>query len=217
MEFPGPVAADLADVHSLNRAYLRLLTSTRDGSELRDRLPAQVRDAIRGVSAVQQERLAEVPFLLLSLREQDGDLWERLLSRPAGRDLFSRETPLIQPRQKLLFAALAYVWQLGRHNVYAARLVCGASRRWCELVSGCPLARFLDRAGERGDLLVPRFAHDAVVWQRLLTAGVADEPGVRTAAHLTALQTLLTRSAESKKQPLRSAACARKAPSSTRN
>ena len=217
MEFPGPVAAEFADVGSLNRASLRLLTNTGEGRDLRSRLPAQVRDAVRAVSPVQQERLAQVPFLLLSLREQDSDLWKRLLTGAAGRDLFTRETPLTQPRQRLLLAALAYVWQLGRHNVYAARLVCGASRQWCDLVASCPLPRFLDRAGERGDLLVPRFAHDAVVWQRLLTAGVAEDPGIRSAAHLTSLQTLLTRAAEPKAQSLRSAACARKQPAATRN
>lgn len=217
MEFPGPVAADLADVSSLNRAYLRLLTSSRDGEDLRDRLPARVRDAICAVSDVQQERLAEVPFLLLSLREQDTLVWEQLLARAAGRDLFTPQMRLTPPRQKLLLAALAYAWQLGRYNVYAAHLVFGASRQWCDLVSSCPLASFLDWAGERGDLLVPRFADDAVVWQRLLSAGVADDPGIRRAAHLTSLQTLLTRAAEPQPQSLRSAACARNVPATTRS
>lgn len=216
MDFPGPVAADFVDVRSLNRAFLRLLTHSRDGRGLRDNLPAPVRDRVCAISTVQQERLAALPFLLVSLSEQDMDTWERLLARPGGRDLFVRETPLAQPRQRLFLAALAYAWQLGRHNAYAARLVCGASRQWCDLVSACPLARFLDLAGERGDLLVPRFADDSLLWQRLLGAGVAEDASIRNVAHVSALQKLLTGTAAPRQQQLRSAACARKAPTATR-
>lgn len=217
MEFPGLVAADLADAYSLNRAFLRLLAEPAGGQDLRAPLPQAVRRMLRGCQGARLDRLAEAPFLLLSLREEDTALWQVVLSSDGHGDLFAAPASALEPRQRLYLASLACAWQLARHHTYAARIFLGAPKHWCELVAQCPLARFLDSAGRRGDVMLPRFAETPSVWVRLLCGGTSDDPGVRRAAHVSALQAILTRVGTSRAAPLRSAACDRRDPVTMRS
>lgn len=212
MEFPVPAAADLADVGALNRAFLRLLADSAAGSRLRAMLPPTLRRVAATTSPAQMERLGEAPFLLLSLREHDLGYWQQLVTRPPCADLFAPTEASGAACQRLALAALAYTWQLGRHDPYSAGVVCGVSRRWCELVCAYPLATLLDRVGGNAGLLAPRLADDARFWGRLFRAGCADESEVRRAAQLSCLQTILMRMDDALPERYRSAACAGAAP-----
>lgn len=211
MEFPVPVAADLADVGALNRAFLRLLADSAAGSRLRAMLPQSLRAAAAATSPGQVARLGEAPFLLLCLREHDLGYWQQLVDRSPCGDLFT-VAEAHGACQQLTLAALAFAWQLGRHDPYSASVVCGVSRSWCELVCAFPLATLLDRAGGNPKLLAPRLAEDARFWGRLFRAGCADDNEVRRAAQLSCLQTVLMRVEAEPRQRYRSAACAGAAP-----
>ena len=100
MEYRGPEIADLTDVRFLHAAFLESLS--RDlGEHLRRELPASLRPAVAALSARQIERLADVPFLLLSLSESYDTYWNGLLHDRPVRDLFtpshSAADPLAHP------------------------------------------------------------------------------------------------------------------------
>jgi hypothetical protein len=191
MEFNGPEAADLSDVRSLNVAFLELLSSG-DGEQLRRTLPASLRTAVAKLTHRQIERLAAVPFLLLSLSESDDAYWGRVSADSPVRDLFAPSHHVISPLGQIATAALGFLWQLARKNPYAARLVSGASLNWCEQLAASTLLLVMQRAAEDQRVVVPRMAANRAFWHRLLSAGLSSEAEVRRAAHLSALQTMLT-------------------------
>ena len=206
MEFTGPENADLRDVRSLNAAFLEYLGGA-NGEPLRRQLPASLRPAVAAISGKQVERLADVPFLLMSLNESDDTYWDRcLLDRPV-RDLFTPVHTETDSLAQIASAALGFLWQLARKNPYAVRLISGASLNWCEQLAACTLLHVLQRAVEDQRIVAPRLAEDSVFWHRLLGAGLSSEMGVRRASHLSALQTVLTPVATATNRHFRSAAC----------
>jgi len=206
MEYAGPENADLSDVHSLNVAFLEYLSSNH-GEQLRRELPASLRPAVVALSSRQIERLAGVPFLLMSLSESDDTYWDRLLLDRPVRDLFTPSHSDADPLAQIASAALGFLWQLARRNPYAVRLICGATLNWCEQLAACTLLHVLQRAVADPRILVPRLADDSVFWQRLLGAGLSSESDVRRASHLSALQAVLTPVVTSTHRRFRSAAC----------
>lgn len=195
--FPGPSGTDLRDVAAINLRYLRHCRRQAAGGPL-----AGIRDL--GDAAL--ARLADVPFLLLSLREHDGAFWSAVLGAERNADLFEvREAAIGDADVRI--AAIAFLWQLCRRNLHTARLVAGAPAEWCEGLLGCPLIELIDRCSKRPGLLVPRLADDGAFWHRLLTAGVAGDPVLRRAAHLAALHRVLTRQAGGARARLAAAAC----------
>jgi hypothetical protein len=206
MEFTGPEIADLTDVRSLNAAFLEYLSSD-SGEHLRRELPASLRPAVAALSSRQIERLAGVPFLLMSLSESDDRYWDRLLLDGPASDLFTPSHSAADPLAQIASAALGFLWQLARRNPYAVRLICGASLNWCEQLSACTLLHVLQRAVADQRLLAPRLADDSVFWYRLLGAGLSSESVVRRASHLSALQTVLTPLVVTTNRRFRSAAC----------
>ena len=206
MEYTGPEIADLTDVLSLNAAFLEYLSST-NGEQLRRHLPASLRPVVAALSARQIERLATVPFLLMSLSESDDAYWDRPTPDRPVRDLFAPSHSEADPLAQIASATLGFLWQLARKNPYAVRLICGASLNWCEQLAACTLLHVLQRAVEDQRVAVPRLAEDSVFWYRLLGAGLSSESNVRQASHLSALQTVLTPIAASTKRRFRSAAC----------
>ena len=206
MEYTGPEIADLTDVRSLNAAFLEYLSSA-NGEQLRRHLPASLRPAMAALSGRQIERLATVPFLLMSLSESDDAYWDQLMPDSPVGDLFTPAHSEVDPLAQIASAALGFLWQLARRNPYAVRLICGASLNWCEQLAACTLLHVLQRAVDDQHIVVPRLAEDRVFWHRLLGAGLSSESEVRQASHLSALQTVLTPAAASTKRRFRSAAC----------
>ena len=191
MDYSGPQPADFANVRSLNKAFLRCLRSVAAGSRMRRMLPEAAGNTVLGLGEGEIARLADAPILLVSVREYDDSYWQTLLdSEPTGSLLDDRPgTPEVA---EVAAATLAFLWQAARHNPYAARLVSGATLAWCERLAGWTLQGVLWRARGRGDLLEPRFAGDAEVWQRLLESGLSPLPEVRRAARIAVLQRMLT-------------------------
>lgn len=208
MDYQGPQAADLADVYSLNTAFLACLHApgTAAGSLLRRMSPALV-ERFASLNARQLARLARTPFMLLSLREHDDEFWDGLLRRDAERDLLA---PLEQPSgdiAQLTAAGMGFLWQLSKRNPYTARLVGGATLYWCERIATRTLMELLRRVVRCDHILEPRLADNSDFWRKLLNAGVSPERDVRVAARLCALQTMLTQSPAAIYRRLPAAAC----------
>ncbi len=206
MDFTGPVAADLIDVRSLNIAFLEYLSGPQ-GEQLRQALPAPLRPALAAMTDRQVKRLAAVPFLLFTLGESDDAYWDHLLGDRPVRDLFAATRNDSDPLGQITSAALGFLWQLARKNPYAARLLSGGTVHWCEQLASCTLLFVLQCAVENPELIGPRLPNNTVFWHRLLGAGLSSEADVRRAAHLCALQTMLTPIETTGSQRFRSAAC----------
>ena len=182
------------------------------GQSLRQTMTARVRPVIRDLTDLQLERLSTTPFMLMSLRERDVDYWQTVLSEDANRDLFDGASP--EPgEEQLVTGGIAFLWQLARRNPYSARLLSGATIRWCEELADRTLLQILQRTRSRNDLLQPRFASNDEFWSRLLGPGLSSVAKVRNAAHLAALQTMLTNDPAVQYRPVKAAACSTLAPS----
>jgi len=206
MEYTGPESTDLRDVRSLNVAFLEYLASNT-GEQLRRELPVSLRSAVAALSLRQIERLAAVPFLLMSLNELDDGYWDRSSSDSPVRDLFTPARNETDPLAQIASAALGFLWQLARKNPYAVRLICGASLNWCEQLANRTLLHVLQTAAANPGIVVPRLADNSVFWHRLLGAGLSSESVVRRASHLSALQTVLKPVDRTANSRFRSAAC----------
>ena len=215
MDYAVPTAADLADVKSLNHALLGLLRSGR-GKPLCAALPNAYQRIVAGLTDLQVEQLATLPFLLMSLHEQDDRYWVELLDDEPHRDLFAVNDAVIEEHSKIGAAAIGFAWQLARRNPYTARLVCGASLAWCERLASRPLMDVLLRAADRTDLLTLRQSGHEEFWRRLLGPGLNADKSVRRSAHLSALQMILTTVGGENLRRLPSAACRTAVPSVNR-
>jgi len=206
MEFSGPDVADFANVARLNHAFLVRLRHVAHGRRLRALMPAATGALAARLTDLQIERLSGAPFLLLSLREREEAFWRVLTHQDSNFDLFETAAP-DRPPDPLATAALSFLWQLAARNPYAARLVSGATLAWCERLSECTLVDTLQRVACRDDCIEPRLAGDGVLWTRLLGPGLSSNDTVRSAAHLTALQVVLTADPMTGYRELRPAAC----------
>ena len=206
MNLYPPEPADLIDVRSLNVAFLEYLSGP-EGEQLREDLPQPLRPVVAALRERHIERLAEVPFLLLTVRETDDAYWSRALSDSPVRDLFATGRDAADPLARIGSAAVAFLWQLSRRNTYATRLICGASLRWCEQLAACTLLSVLQCAAKHTDLVGPRLADAPAFWQRLLGAGLCSDDNTRRAAHLVSLQAILAPVDASGAARFRAAAC----------
>lgn len=208
MEFQGPEPADLANVNALNRAFLDWLRVTGPAESLQSGLPPDIHVALAGLDRRQLERLARVPFLLMSLREYDDTRWRSLFADRRSMDLLRALQPADEEAARLIAAGLGFLWQLAKRNPYAARLVSGANLNWCEQLADCTLMELYTRVAEENSLLEPRMTDSPELWNKLLTAGVSARRDVRIAARVSALQTVLTRGPATAYRQLATAACA---------
>jgi len=212
MDFQGPEAADLANVHSLNQAYL---------DELR-RHDANASGTVSGIFNVAAELgslnrakaalLAQCPFLVFALPEAADSRWTRLFSDDEQADLFGGHARPPESGARLVAATLGFLWELTRRNPYAARLVSGASLDWCERLADSSPVRVFRFAGGEPNLLAPRLALRTEFWTKLLGAGISEDREIRRAAQLCALQTVLTRQPAVHYHRLPAAACLMPAP-----
>jgi len=199
MTFEGPASVDYRNVSALNRAYLSLLTSNRHARQSAQRLSPPLLGRITSLTRHQADRLAATPFMLLSFRERDDRLWSQILADQRGRDLFT--TTVGDDYDRLRSAGLGFVWQLARQNPYTLRLICGASLHWCEQIAERTVFGLLAAAAPHADLLELRRANDTELWRKLLDNGICRDTRVRAAAHVSALQMVLTRPAETVSRP----------------
>lgn len=212
MSFDCPDAADYANVHTLNRAFLLLLRNREPSGQWLAPLPDTLGKRLSLLSLAQMSRLSEAPFLLFSLRERDDQLWDDLLGDGHNRDLFSSEMDGKDEAGRLAAAALGFIWQIAKGNPYSARLICGASVHWCELIAEQTVYQLLVCASTRRDLLQLRCPGDSRLWTKLLQSGVSPDRELRLAAHLTALRTVLQNPPQRSSQTWASAACASRQP-----
>lgn len=199
MEYEGLTRDDLANIHALNRSFLKAISGSAE----------EVFGVIarRRLTDSQLSRLAGVPFLLFSFREHDNDYWQRVLADSPQLDLIDSGNPPDENIAQLQVAGLGFLWQLVRRNPYAARIVSGASVSWCERIAGLTLVSLLQSAAPRGDLLRMRFPDEETVWRRLLKDGISSQHQTRLASHYSALQALLTRAPELRYSRVAAAAC----------
>ena len=205
MAFDGPAPVDYRNVSALNCAYLALLQSSRRARRSLHQLSSPLCRRITSLTPHQVDRLSATPFLLLSFRERDDKLWSQILSADSGQDLFTR--PVADDLERLQSAGLGFVWQLARQNPYTLRLICGATLHWCEQIAERTFFGLLAAVAPHPDLLELRRGNDDQLWLKLLNNGVSRETGVRTSAHVSALQTLLTRPATGVPRTSAVAAC----------
>lgn len=196
MEYEGLTADDLGNVRALNRAWLRLANEEAGG--------------FGALDEARRARLADSPFLLFTLREEETPLWSALLGDEPQGDLLERRAGRAQ--RDLQSACLGWLWGLVQHKPYAARVVTGAPLTWCESIAAHPLVRLLRRAAG-ADLLRPRFGDDSPLYRRLLLRGGSALRDARTAAQIAALQAVLTAAEFARFGRLPAAACRRQTPS----
>lgn len=190
MEYQGLIEDDVMNVRALNRAWLRLAA---DGA-----------GQFAALDDARRRRLADAPFLLFTLRENETTLWSALLADRPQQDLFAR--PVAADRRDLQAACLAYLWQLAHRNPFVARIVGGVPLQWCELVASYPLVRVLRRTGD-ADLIRPRFHRDSPMHRRLLSRGGSAVREARSAAQMAAMQAMLTAAEIAQFGRLPAAAC----------
>ncbi len=212
MDYEGPSAVDYENVFSLNGAFLALLRREPAARRCMFDMPEALASRLVALNAHQSDRLARTPFLLFSLRERDDHFWSAVFDAPANRDLFSVPPSSTDELGRLIAAGLGFVWQLAKHNSYAARLICGASLHWCEQLTERTFLHVLALAGMQQDVLVVRAAADTELWSKLLDCGISRENEVRHAAHISALQCVLTSAAVPTSTRWATAACAVRTP-----
>ena len=196
MEYQGLTEDDVINVRALNHAWLTMQAGGTDHFAVLD-------DSRR-------ERLADAPFLLFTLRENEPQLWAALLEGGPQRELFA-ECPGSAQHQ-LQVACLAWLWDLARRNPYVTRVVAGAPLDWCERIAAYPLMHVLKNAAE-ADLVRPRFRTDSPMHRRLLLRGGSALRAARSAAQLAAMQAMLTAAHLAQYGRLPAAACRLHAPS----
>ena len=192
MLYACPEPDDFAETRALNRAFLAFLLAGSASDPHFGDLHPQLAVRLRSLDSDQVERLADVPFLLLSFREADRALWERALTYEAVAEP-AECSPRDGERQRLVAAALGFAWQLARRNPYVLRLLSGTSLHWCERLAEQPFIAVVHRASASGDLPRLRAARDTGVWRKLLTDGVSRRDRIRRAAQLSSLHMRLTR------------------------
>ena len=178
MEYEGLTRDHLANVEALNRGWLRCWPES--GASTGD-LKGRLRD-----------RAATAPFLLFSFREQDDDLWSRLLERPHQPDLVDESQQSNDALRAVQFTGLAFIWSLARRNPYAARIITGASSRWCERITSVTLMRVLERTSGRS-LIRPRLETTSLMHKEF--------------AQIGAFQSMLTTGQPASNGRLKAAAC----------
>ena len=190
-DFQGPSADDYTNVQALNTAFVK---------------------ATSGLKGPQRGRLAAAPFLLFSLRENDLDWWSGVLADQRQGDLMEPTELESSELRRIQSAAMSFLWQLGRRNPYAARIISGGTNAWCEMITDLPLVTLLNRIGARDDLIVSRLNDPVAIGERLLTSGTSSRRQVRRSSQLTVLQTLLTRAGLASYTRLPAAACSMSEP-----
>ena len=178
MEFEGLTRDHLANVEALNRGWLRCWPESGASAA---NLAARLR-----------ERAATTPFLLFSFREQDEDLWSRLLEKPRQPDLLDQPLRSDDGLHTVQLSGLAFIWWLAWRNPYAARIISGAPAGWCEKITSVTLMRVLE-CTSGCSLIEPRLETTSMMHKGY--------------AQIGALQSMLTTGQPASNGRLKAAAC----------
>ena len=216
MEYEPPDASDLANIFSLNRAFLGWLAGRREQAPATSRLPPALVGRITALAPRRARHLAASPFLLFGFADGDERRWQAIFEAAPDRDLFADGMQPDRGQAELLCAALGFLWDLSRRRPYVARVLCRADPGWCERLADCALVDVLQRAVATNGMLGLIRSDDENFWHRLLGAGTDEDAAIRRAARLAALQTLLTGPPKSAYTRLPAAACAMPRPERTR-
>ena len=195
MAFDGPQKADFGNIVPLNEAFLALLRSEKGLRKCIADLPESQRHRLVTLDRSEALRLAQTPFLLFSFREHDDVYWNRILNDPASPGLFHGRVS--ESVRTLVSSALGFAWHLAQRDPFTLRLFSGAPLSWCETVADLPLHQLLDAVYRSGDLPVLRFSYHREMWRSLLDFGVSCNAPIRTAAQMSGLQIVLSRSQQS--------------------
>ena len=207
MILEGPGHNDFANIRALNSEFVRIICARPALSGLDDAHQRQ----LHSLRHRQRDWLAGAPFLLFSLYEREATRWQQLLAdQPSGNLFDVAEEP--GGLHELAAAAAGFLWQLSRQNPHAARMISGASPTWCDQVATATYFDLLYRVRRQRVPITARQAGGVDLWARLLGPGVSPESDVRSAAHIAALQSVLTTGSESEKSDWRLAASASRAP-----
>ena len=203
MFYDGPTQQDYVNIKAINREFIKQLRDKPDRFDL-DKLQAA---RLQALGRQQLERLASTPFLLLSLQENNEIAWSAVCNADPNTDLFENGGALDHGLSNLLATTAGFLWQLAQQNPHTVRLICGASPGWCEMITAMTYFELVTSIRNRADLLVIRQAPKTDIWAKLLVDGVRAERNVRSAAHIAALQMLLTACAGPGPTPWPVAAC----------
>ena len=207
MRYERPETTDFANVEALNRAFLALVAGPTAAPAGHSLAADEVTTQLGQLTGEQREHLASCPFLVFTLDEGDATRWRRLFDTDETHDLVDAMQRPPDAHARLAAASLGFLWELSRRNPYAVRLVCGASMEWCQQLAASMPICLVQFASNEPCLLTPRFVTRRSVWQKLLAAGTSDDPEIRTAAQVAALQVMLTHDAAESYQPVAAAAC----------
>jgi hypothetical protein len=188
MYYDGPTHLDYVNINALNREFVKLLRDQPDRFGF-DKLQ---QDRLAALGKQQLERLAATPFLLLSIQEDNEAQWRTVCNADPNSDLFQKKGADDVELANILAMTAGFLWQLAQQNPYTVRLICGASPAWCEMITAMTYFELVTVVRDRADLLVMRQAPNMDIWSKLLVDGVRAERKVRSAAHMAALQMLLT-------------------------
>lgn len=188
MFYDVPTQQDYVNIHALNREFVKLLRDQPDQFG-QDKLQTS---RLSALTRAQLESLASTPFLLLSIQEHNEPAWRAICSPDPNTDLFESTGANDPAAANLLAATAGFLWQLAKQNPYTVRLICGASRTWCEMITAMTYFELVTSIQNCADLLVMRQAPNTDIWAKLLVDGVHADRHVRSAAHIAALQMLLT-------------------------
>lgn len=188
MFYDCPTQLDYVNIHALNREFVKLLRDQPDQFG-QDKLQTT---RLSALGRLELERLASTPFLLLSIQEQNVAAWQAICSADPNTDLFESGGPHDPAAANLLAATAGFLWQLAQQNPYTVRLICGASPAWCEMITAMTYFQLVTSIQHCSDLLIMRQAPNTDIWSKLLVDGVHADRHVRSAAHIAALQMLLT-------------------------
>ena len=206
MEYRSPEPADLANVESLNRAFLRWLRARPGDRASEDMRATAVLDRIAGMKDCQIGRLSRAPFLLMSVRHDEERRWRAIFTGLPNDDLLDTAYPASLDENRLVMALLGFLWHIAKRDPHTARLVSGAPLAWCDQLASIPIVSLCEQS--RSCLpLEPRLAYDGDFWQKLLGAGTSARKDVRLAARISAMQTVITRGVTSPQRPMAAAAC----------
>lgn len=188
MFYDGPTHQDYVNIQALNREFVKQLRE-HPGRFGLDKLQES---RLRALGRQQLERLASTPFLLLSLQEDNEVAWSGIFNANPNTDLFESGDAVSPGLSNLLATTAGFLWQLAQQNPHTVRLICGASPGWCEMITAMTYFELVTSIRDRADLPVIRQAPNTDIWGKLLVEGVRAERHVRSAAHIAALQMLLT-------------------------
>ena len=144
----------VSEVCSLNQAFIKTMLSAAEAGRmaLEPRLKASLQSAHEAATG----SVGRCPFLLYRLEFPPPAVHEGAASLLGGDS---------DGATSLASMTLAFLWQLARSDMAAARIVAGASAAWCQDLAGRPLAELAPLAREA--VLTPRLIDVPGYWRDL--------------------------------------------------